>query len=501
MKTRPGPTRPRPRVADWRRHWPWAVAVALVLLLVLSLLRQPLAERLWPQARIDRLLAEGDSALAEGRLDRPDGAGARQKYEAAQALDSDRAEARAGLARVGQAALAQARQALADGRLDEARRWLDLAGELQVPRAQVQTVAAALRQTELAGVDLPTLREQAAAALAAGDAQAALPLYAQWIAAAPEDTAALEGREDALSLLLERVRPALRDGDLAAAARWLELARQHDPGHIDLPDLRAAWAQALAAQLRDAEQALRHGRLEDAARLFANLREAVPEDAAVAQGAQRTAQALAARARKLAADFRFDEAAQALVVAGALAPSAAADVAAAVADLERARAAAARLDAPSRPTRASARSLRRELEGFEEAMDRGDWIEPPGASAYDRLRAAQALAPEDRTVQAATTRMRQAVAACVEEALRDNRMRAAQDCHDAWQALAPSDPALAGARQRMAQRWLAIGEERLRAGEIDVASRALVSARVLDPAAPGLEDFAARLTRAGAATP
>lgn len=87
-------------------------------------------------------------------------------------------------------------------------------------------------------------------------------------------------------------------------------------------------------------------------------------------------------------------------------------------------------------------------------------------------------------------------AGCVDSALRDNRLRTAQGCHDAWRTLAPADPALPGVRQRLAQRWLAVGEERLRAGELEVAARARDAARTLDPDAPGLAEFSERLARA-----
>jgi len=497
MPSRNGPQRQRPETG-WRRYWPWALATAVLLVVALAMLRQPLAERLWPQARIERLLAEGDAALAAGRLDQADGRGARQKFEAAQALDSDRGEARAGLARVGEAALARARQATGAGRHAEARRWLQLATDLQVPRAQVEAAAARLRQAEVAGIDLPALQGRAEAVLAAGDAEAALPLYAQWLALAPGDTAALEGREDALSLLLERVPRALQAGDLAAATRWLALARRHDPGHPQLPALQADYSRALAARVVRAVAQQRAGRLEAAAAAFGQLHEVAPDDPAVVQGARRTALALAAEARRLAADYRFDAADRSLALARSLG-AAAPEVDEAGRVLERARLSAARLG--KAPAGASPAALRRALDGFEQAMRRGDWIEPPGASAYDRLRAAQALAPQDPAVRTAATRMRDAAAACVEQALRDNRLRTAQDCHDAWQALAPADPALAATRQRLAQRWLAVGEERLRAGELDVAMRALAAARGLDPATPGLDDFAARLERARAATP
>ena len=145
--------------------------------------------------------------------------------------------------------------------------------------------------------------------------------------------------------------------------------------------------------------------------------------------------------------------------------------------------------------------MRRSLGAFDAALERGDWTDPPGASAYDHLHAAQALAPADPDVRAAAKRMRRAAAQCVDAALRDNRLRLGQRCLDAWQALAPSDPALATERQRLAQRWLAVGEERLRAGEVDVAARALSSARGLDPATPGLAEFDARMDQAQQATP
>ena len=66
--TRPGGAR---LPAAWRRHAPWLAGFVVLVLLSLVLLREPLGERLWPQARIDRLLAEGRQALAEGRLDEP----------------------------------------------------------------------------------------------------------------------------------------------------------------------------------------------------------------------------------------------------------------------------------------------------------------------------------------------------------------------------------------------------------------------------------------------
>ena len=82
-----------------RRVWRWVAAILLLLALAVVLLREPLANLIWPDMRVQRLLDDAGQALNEGRLSAADGTGARQRFEAAQALDSDRSEAREGLAR------------------------------------------------------------------------------------------------------------------------------------------------------------------------------------------------------------------------------------------------------------------------------------------------------------------------------------------------------------------------------------------------------------------
>ena len=93
----------------WAR-WPWLVAgIALLLAVVFALTaRGPWSEHLWPEAEAETLRRQADAALARGHLTAADGSGARELYEAAMAMDPDRAESRAGLARVAAAACAGA---------------------------------------------------------------------------------------------------------------------------------------------------------------------------------------------------------------------------------------------------------------------------------------------------------------------------------------------------------------------------------------------------------
>ena len=108
--------------------WRWALVAALAVFVLLVLLRKPLADWFWDEPRIEQLLAEGDGALAAGRLSAADGSGARERYQAVLALDGDRPQAREGLARTGAAALQQAREKMQANDLDGSAQALALAG-------------------------------------------------------------------------------------------------------------------------------------------------------------------------------------------------------------------------------------------------------------------------------------------------------------------------------------------------------------------------------------
>jgi hypothetical protein len=488
-----------------RARWPWLLALAVVALIALgAVLRGPVAEWLWPEAEAERLRQQAEAALTRGHLSAEDGSGARELYEAAIAIDPDRAELRAGLGRVATAALAQARRALDDGRLHDAQRHLRLARALSAPRAQTEAVADALRRRQAAVAGLDTLLAAAETARAAGRlhgaADAALPLYARILALQPDHQRALEGRDDSVSLLLRDARAALARGDLAQGGAWIAAAAGYDPGHSELPDAQAALAQAAERVRRRADADLRSGRLARAADGYRAWRDSGVDNAGADAALAAVARAHAASARKAAADFEFERARDELAAAQALAPDAP-ELAEARAALQRAERAHARARAgmiDTTPNAAQRRKVRALLQQAAEAEARGDWLTPPGESAFDTLRAARALAPADPAVRNALARILPRARDCFENELRDNRLQRARVCLDARIALEDDTRALADARTRLAQRWIAIGEERLRAGELDAARNAHESARALDPRAEGLRAFAERLRAAGA---
>ncbi|KRG50213.1 hypothetical protein [Stenotrophomonas beteli] len=484
-----------------RRVWRWALVAAVAVFVLLVLLRGPLADWFWDEPQIEQLLAEGDRALAAGRLSQADGSGARERYQAALALDGDRLQARQGLARTGAAALQQARDRLQRDDLEGSAQALALARELQVPQAEGDDVAHQLQARRSAGVGIGALLAQARNAFAAGRLDdgdsSALPLFQRILALQPDNLPALEGREDALSDLLQQARARAARGALAESAAMLLRARQFDAGHADLPASQETLARAMDQRLQQAHRALRRRQLEVAAEAFLAVLAAAPDDANAQRGREQTLQAVLARSQTLANDFQFEAAQRDAALAAALGASPAAQQQLAQ-RLSRAQQAQHALQQPRLGTAQRERQLRDHLRRIERAEAAGQWISPPGHSAFDALREAQSLAPRDARVKAAAARLLPASRRCYDDNLRQNRVQAAGACLQAWQTLSPTASGLPSARLRLAQRWLAIGSERLGSGDVAFAGHAVEQARQLQPDLAELPAFEERLRRAGA---
>ena len=486
-----------------RRIWRWALLAAAVLFVALILLRRPLADWFWDEPRIQQLLEQGDRALLAGRLSAADGTGAREYFQAALALDNDRSQARDGLARTGTAALQSGELSVARGEFEAATEALALARQLQVPQSASDTLARQLRERRAAGAGLDVLLEQARQALAGGrlddTPEDALPLLQRVLELRPLDVAALEAREDALSDLLLRARAASDEGDVLQAARLVQRARSYDPGHAELPASQEALSRAVESRVRDAAGNLRRGRLDAAIEQLQPALDAAGDDPSVATQRERLAAALLKEGLRLAEDYRFDDAVARLDDAQRLqAPPR--ELAAARQQVDRVRSARHSGQGSTAPSRAGRQQLERLLDRLGEAEARGQLIAPPGASAFDALREAQSLAPDDRRVVAAAKRVLPASRHCFEDALRQNRVEAAGACLQAWQTLAPTDSGLGVARNRLALRWVAIGSERLGSGDVEFATRAAAQARLLQPALAELPAFEMRVLQAGGGT-
>ncbi len=475
------------------------LALLLVAFVLAVLFRGRISTWLWPDSRSEELQLQANAALQAGRLTQADGTGARELFEAALAVKPDQVQAREGLGQVALTALQRAGHEIEQKRYAEARLDLQLAQALDAPREQVDQVIAALRAHETGSGGVDELLARAASAREAGrldqDEASALPLYQHVLALEPRNQHAVEGREDALTDLLQPAQAALDAGDAQTLADLLRRAQRFDPGHVELPALQAGLARLLEAAAQRVHGLVAKHSFERAAQQCIGVRGLQEAGVMPAECSNEVVAGLASQSSRLAEDFDFASSEQLLAAARTLA----ADdprIREAQLHLADARRGAAKLPNTHRPNRSDTAKVQALLADAAQAQARGDWITPPGESTWDKLLAARALAPADARVQRALVALIPAARSCQADALRDNRLRESQACLDVWRQLAPLDRDLSQARTRLAQRWVAVGDQRLERGEIAAAAQAAEQARQLDPRTEGLVEFSQRLRRA-----
>jgi len=377
----------------------------------------------------------------------------------------------------------------------------DLAKDLAAPAITLQPLQSRLHDLEYASGDVAKLLQQARAP--GLPEQQVLALYEQVLAIAPDSPQVLQARDDLLARWLVEAGKFIRSGDISKAQTLVADVVAHDPGHLDLPavqaDLGAAVARLKKQQaqwLNAAGNELRLGQVQRAAADYRRVL-ALGPDATASDGLQRCAVMMAAQAERQAADFDFRRAEQSLALAREWNPDSPA-IAMAARRIAQSHLAKNRLGGiPRSKDRSRLPSL---LEQARVALEHGDYLIPPGESAWDKLRIAAAIAPQDKRVRQLQSDYRQRTRACFEQAMTDNKLLLAQSCLDARLALDPADEARA-ARHRLAERWLGVAEERIAASDYAAATRALSSARQLEPGNARGPALRARLARAQGKAP
>lgn len=475
-----------------RRLWLFGAGLALVVA-VLLLGRSWLGERLLPDPRMTSRIEQATAALRAGRLSAADGSGARELFESVLAVDPDQMQAREGLLAVRAAAVARARDALAAHRLQEAERQLALARALSAPQVELQPLQVRLVELREASADVAGLLAQTAAP--GMDEAAVLGLFRQVLALDADNPAAIEGRELLLAGRLQRAHAALAGGRVREAQALVDGVLAEDPAHLDLPPARAALGEALSAlqarqsaELARAAADERRGRWERAAGRHERLLAEDPTLVSPREGLQRLAVLAAAQAQREAADFEFKRSEASLAKAKRWSPDAP-QVALAERSLARSRQARARLRGGDR---SRIPALVAETEA---AITRGDYITPPGASAWDRLRMIAAIDPASKELSRVEREFNAATRRCFDQALDTGKLGRAQACLDA-RVLQDASAATEPARLALCERWLGYAEERIGAGDWAEAERALGNARRWQPGHAGVKAAEARLRTA-----
>lgn len=462
-----------------------------------------------PMTRMNSLLLAADDALHLDNLSGGD-ASARELYLAALALDPDSLAARRGLREVGQRLVGAAQAALDSGDSAPARELVAQATVLGLPVADVAELARRLQNEDAREVELVEWLDAARSALDAeridGGEDSAVSLYRRILASEPGNAVATAGLRDALGRLLSQAVERMAAGEIEAGSVLIERVAALDAAHLGLPEARARLASARQAQADDlvarvdaADALLARGHLvpprqPNAQEAYQKVLADDPSQTRAREGLGKVAAALLGQATRRSDDYRFDEARALIDQADALAPGLPA-VGAARRHLAGVSARRQRTEALQEAAAGGA-DLPDLLRRAREAADAGQFLAPPGESAYDLYRAALSRAPGNAEARAGLAGLPDRAMRRFEEAMAANRLSTARRALDAVATVSSGDARLATARQRLARSYVAYASERLGAGEIDLATRAFDQARELDPANIDLPALQARLEQA-----
>ncbi len=498
-----------------RRFSPWWLLLFLLLLAAAAagFAFEDRLRGLWSGSDRGEQLQRAEAALQAGRLDDDAaGPGARSLFSAVLAAEPDHEAAREGLRRVARAHLQAAARFLEAGDADAARdawetaRLLGL-GQDELAALESQLASAPGRNSQLEA--LSQRIEAAAAALASGLVEepdvGAIALYQQALAMDPGNPVAQAGLREALRPVLDAARGDLDSARYADAERRLAVVAQVDPANLELPELRAELAAArkgredqIKSLLQEAGRRAASGRAstpvgrsaQDAYRAVLALD---PENIEAQQGLRRLGQDLLKRADVASADFDFEAAEAALDSAALLSPPPG-GLERARARLEEARRSYARIagDPGADPARIDAL-----IAEAEASIAAGRLLQPPGESAYDRLRAALALSPSDTRARRLMEELPAQARQRFDAALAASRPDAAWRYLEGLQVVAPGSAELPAMRQRLAGAYLGLANERLGRGELETARQALERAAELDPRSVEVPALRARIDQAG----
>ena len=481
------------------RRWLAAVAVSALAIAAFALWHyQNRLRALLPNTELNGLIARGDKALADGKLVGNHNDSARELFQAARTLDPDNDEARAGLNKVGERLIEQARAALTRSDFSTAQADLEQANEVLGGGAEVEDLRNALHAAQTRNTASASLLTSGDAALAAGKllgAGSAAEAYQRVLDADATNALALNGLKKVAEAVAQQARDAIAVGKPDQASQLVAELAQLSPNHPAIPELRGALAklhagdrQALDDMLSHAEAQQRAGRIagdDGALALFASALKRDPANVRAKSGLAKLAQTLIAQANAALDDDNTVQGDKLLQQAAQAVPDAA--------GLGKARArlsdARERLDAAKRQAQLSPADLARiqtMLGEADKALTAGNLILPPGDCAFDKYRAVLALDSNNAPAMAGLAKIPARAKELFEQALKNGTPNKARADIDAVAESDPGDASVPAMRDRLANVFLDQTQSFIAQKRRADAGHALDAARELNPNDPRL---------------
>lgn len=402
------PPRPRPGKATRVRVVLPVLIMALLLVATgAAWFNQEGLRALLPETQLNRLLDQGNRALAEGRIDGGDDS-ALESFRRARELEQDNDVARIGLAKVAEKLMQRGRAALSENDLTAARNAVATARDVRGGGADIDELERAISATASGRDDEAQLLEAAEAALKANriaGANGAISFYRKLERSEHGAAIARAGLLKAGKQLQADADVALVKGDLSGVATAVDDLAGNLPEYPGLADLRGRLAEARqkirdenVQLLADAQLRMREGEVvgsdRSALSLYRRVIQSEPQNRAAKDGLRAVADALLVLANTALDDRDIDSASRLLEHIVSLAPG-----------LGGLRPAQARLrdlresrdienERPSLKV-VDIEQVRQLLVKGRAAARRGALMDPPRASAYDYYREALAIDPDN----------------------------------------------------------------------------------------------------------
>jgi cellulose synthase operon protein C len=509
MKVEPGYRRGTPSGKNKRKKrngWLMPLAVVVLLAVIAGLwFNQSRLRGLVPRTDFDDVLHRAQVALQQGHLDGTDGTSARELFEAARALEPDNDAARQGLNDVGRAEISRADAALQAGNLDQAGQALTNARELLGGGSDVDRLTQAIAKAQVATGQTATLVAQAQQALSDGKLDGpdgAAALYQRVLAAEPDNAVARHGMDQVGDAMAAQIQKALDANDAATAAGGIDRLAALLPNYAQLPTLRASLSTlqaqagtALTDAINQGNDALRAGRVigdgDDTA--LAHFKAALaidPNNAQAKAGLGQVAEALIVQANAAIDSGDTDHARQLLDQAASFAPGSA-DLLAARARLGQPVTGGAVASADQNDNGAATPSVTltpqqqlqvaNMVQQAKLATQRGNIMSPPGDCAYDLYRGALAIDGNNQAALSGLQALPGTVRQLFNQALSAGNLSKAGNLFDALSNLSPGDAGLLPTRQRLVDAWLDQAEQQLDSGDRNNAALSLEQGRKLAP--------------------
>jgi len=488
----------------------------LLLLVALGVLgagvwfNQDQLRKLLPNNEVSNALTQADQAFAAGRIvGAPDSAAA--LYEGILRKDPDNTQARDGLRKVGERLVTDARAAIANSNLPEAKSLAVKARELLRGGELIDKLDAELKAKEEVKNPIGELLDRAEAARKAGKLiggeDSAAALLKKALETEPGNAVARQGMGNVLYALSDQTKVLLAQKKLDEAKQRIDEMEKLDRTFVGLAELRAALADVRAADARQGEQLLNQAESQlkkglvttpqgtSALDLFRAAQAKDPQNPRVRAGLAQVARSILLTANAALEDSDAGAAERQLALAESIgAPQG--EVAALrgrLRELKERNAIQTQAQSVSPAQQAEIDSF---LSRADAALQRGDLVDPPGDSAYDMFRGALGLDRNNARAKAGIASIPSRAKALFDGTIAAGKLSKAGAYIDAVETVDGSDASLPGLKAKLAQAYAKQAVQQISEGSVDAASRSLSRARALAPQDPAVVDAEAKLKAA-----